>query len=120
MKPHLFYSFICLFFLGAIAFSKGYNSPQLLTQYNNFKKATGCNFIITSGWRSEAHNKAVGGSKKSFHMSGKAYDLVPTNSCFKTNLELFNIAKKYFNGVILYKDHIHVDVGNRVYYKIRK
>lgn len=33
-------------------------------------------FIITSGYRCEALNKAVGGVKNSYHLQGKACDLV--------------------------------------------
>ena len=48
---------------------------------------------ITSGYRSEAHNKIVGGSKKSQHLFGEAVDIIPLEAdieevfdwlCFKT------------------------------------
>lgn len=43
------------------------------------REAWGKPIIITSGYRSDALNKAVGGSKTSAHRSGLAVDVVPEN-----------------------------------------
>lgn len=111
----LFLLFILLFSFSVCASVK---PKKLNEQYRKFKKATKCRFIITSARRSLADNKRVKGSKNSFHLVGMAYDIVPLTGCNKTYYELAIIAKNYFNGVILYKDHIHVDVGNRIYYNL--
>lgn len=94
-------------------------SPNLERRYTIFKKESGCKFYITSGYRTKAHNKRVGGSIRSFHLKGKALDLVPKKGCQKGKYELFELATKYFNGVIFYDDHIHIDIGNRRYHNIR-
>lgn len=98
-----------------------HSSPAVLKlQYGKFKEASGCNFIITSGHRSIEHNKLVGGAVRSFHLKGEAYDIVPLKTCSKSRYKLYTLAKEYFNGVILYKSHIHVDVGDRIYYSNRR
>ena len=43
------------------------------------REAWGTPIIITSGYRSDALNKAVGGSKTSAHRYGLAVDVVPKN-----------------------------------------
>lgn len=43
------------------------------------REAWGAPIIITSGYRSDALNKAVGGSKTSAHRYGLAVDVVPKN-----------------------------------------
>lgn len=43
------------------------------------REAWGKPIIITSGYRSDALNKAVGGSKTSAHRFGLAVDVVPKN-----------------------------------------
>ena len=48
-----------------------------LQKFRYFVKAP---VIINSAYRSEKHNKAVGGSPKSQHLLGKAFDIRITNS----------------------------------------
>ena len=91
-------------------------NKHLLSQYNLFRKVSGCDFIVSSGYRSKAHNKAVGGVRNSMHLKGLALDLVPFKSCSKNYRELSVVASKFFSCVIRYKTHIHVDIGKRAYY----
>lgn len=58
---------------------------------NPLREAYGSSVIVTSGYRSEALNKAVKGSKTSNHMTGDAADLKPADGDVK---RLFNLAKK--------------------------
>lgn len=76
---------------------------------------TNCKLIVSSGHRTVAHNRAVGGARNSFHIKGEALDLVKGPSCKKTYLELARVAYQYYGGVIIYKDHIHVDVRTKKY-----
>lgn len=48
--------------------------------------------IVNSGYRSEAVNKSVGGSKTSEHLLGYAVDFEPKN---QKNLEFFNFVRDY-------------------------
>lgn len=48
------------------------NVKQLQKIRSHFKKSV----TITSGYRTEAHNKKVGGATKSYHMTGQAADIV--------------------------------------------
>lgn len=45
-----------------------------------FRTVVGVPVIINSAYRSEKHNKAVGGSPNSQHLLGKAFDIRITNS----------------------------------------
>ena len=49
------------------------------TLLDPIREAWGAPIIITSGYRSDALNKAVGGSKTSAHRYGLAVDVVPKN-----------------------------------------
>jgi uncharacterized protein YcbK (DUF882 family) len=65
---------------------------------------------ITSGCRCEAHNKTVGGSKKSQHLYGRAADIQIEDIHPEDIVEWLNF--KYPNelGVGLYKTWVHLDV----------
>ena len=91
-------------------------SPIMMTHYEMFKIASQCDFTITSGRRSEEHNKEVGGADESMHLVGYALDIVPLKTCNKTLEELVPIAKKHFNFVLKYKQHLHIDM-RRAYEK---
>lgn len=64
---------------------------------------------VMSGYRSEAHNKAVGGAKNSAHLRGKALDLWAEN-----DNERFLLVKRAIEiGVVrlgIYKSHVHIDI----------
>ena len=70
--------------------------------------------IINSGYRTNAHNKKVGGSANSQHLLGKACDIVVKGIMPKTVGEF---AKKIgFTGVGIYKDFVHVDTRKNISY----
>ncbi len=69
---------------------------------------------ILSGFRSHAHNQAVGGASKSMHMEGKAADITvdgmaPSDVHAKT-LELYREAKIAIGGLGKYSGWVHVDI----------
>lgn len=111
---------ILLLFFGCMSSLYGGKTvSELQIKYRLFKEESGCNYIITSAYRSKDHNKRVGGAVRSFHLKGMAYDLLVVKGCSMSRFRLFKLASKYFNGVIFYDDHIHLDVGNRRYHNIR-
>ena len=77
----------------------------------------GMPLIVTSGWRSKARNKAVGGSPTSDHPSGYSADV----KCpFITSAKLaacFVSAEKRglirFDQLIVYPWHVHISVNPR-------
>ncbi len=48
---------------------------QFMLKLVNLRKRYGKPLVITSAYRSEAHNKAIGGAKGSAHTQGKAVDI---------------------------------------------
>ena len=108
-----------LFSLNANAdfiFLAGNLDDLLIERFSRFLGEVQCEPVITSGHRSEEHNKRVGGAKNSYHLKGQALDLFFYDKCGKSLKEIVVIAQKYFNGVIVYKKHIHVDIRDKKYF----
>lgn len=73
------------------------------------RKALGKPMILNSAYRSEAHNKAIGGSPNSQHRLGKAFD-VALKGISRT--ELLKAAKAAgFTGIGHYDSFMHLDTG---------
>jgi len=85
--------------------------PQVVGQLQNMRDHLGKPIKVTSGYRTPAHNKAVGGSRGSKHMSGTAADI----QCAGVSLDdLVNQARlSGFIGIGIYRSQnfIHVDLG---------
>ena len=65
--------------------------------------------IITSGYRSEATNSAVGGSLNSQHLKGQAVDIVPVTA---TQDEVISQLRQLpVDQVIVYHDSTHVHIS---------
>ena len=64
--------------------------------------------VITSGYRTEKHNKKVGGHAKSAHMFGRAVDVVPGFSSIDDVVE--TARGMGFSRVIPYEKHIHIAI----------
>ena len=69
---------------------------------------------INSGYRTKAHNKAVGGEKNSFHLKAMAADITVKN---KTPKQVKTIIEKLIKngsmlqgGIGLYNGFVHYDV----------
>ena len=70
--------------------------------------------IINSGYRSEAHNKRVGGVANSQHRFGRAADIrvngMSPKQVYDTILRLMGEGKMHNGGVGLYNTFTHYDV----------
>jgi uncharacterized protein YcbK (DUF882 family) len=68
---------------------------------------------ITSGYRCPEHNAAIGGSKASQHMQGKAVDISTKNLSAHDRYRLIQLIFKIgtFTGVGIGDGKIHVDGG---------
>lgn len=76
----------------------------------------GVPLIVTSGYRTPAHNEAVGGSATSDHPNGLAADWEPSGlSLYKSYQLLKSAPPPPFDQLIFYPDgHIHVGLGSRM------
>ncbi len=69
--------------------------------------------VINSAYRSPAHNRKVGGSKRSRHLAGCAFDIRSWDSQHAT---IAAAARRHgFNGIIVYPTFVHVDFRARTY-----
>jgi zinc D-Ala-D-Ala carboxypeptidase len=67
--------------------------------------------IITSGYRTEAHNKAVGGAANSAHLRGKAADISCTDSVLRYTIVRYAI-QCGIRRIECSKKHVHVDIDD--------
>ena len=86
-----------------------------LQKFRYFVKAP---VIINSAYRSEKHNKAVGGSPKSQHLLGKAFDIRITDKLDRATIH--KAAKDAgFRGIGDYDNFCHIDTGQSRYWDLR-
>lgn len=83
----------------------------LLELLDKIREEYGSPIVVTSGYRSEAHNRAVGGVSGSTHTLGLAADLKPLQSDSKRLVELQEICDRLNpdGGVGFYSNFVHVD-----------
>ena len=72
----------------------------------------GTPFKITSGYRTKAHNKAVGGVRNSFHTKGLAVDIAKSTSAVNNMCIEWALLQEGFR-VLEYKTHYHADLTKR-------
>ena len=65
-------------------------------------------FVISSGYRCPEHNKEVGGSETSSHLSGLAVDIVVKGSRHRYRI-VAGLIQAGFNRIGIGKGFIHVD-----------
>lgn len=82
---------------------------QLLEQLDSLRENIKAPIMITSGYRCEAHNKAIGGAAKSRHVRGMAADIFAPKYSIE---ELEKLAEKYFKRIGTGKTFLHVDVDD--------
>ena len=70
-------------------------------------------FRFNSGWRSAAHNKAVGGGSRSFHLKALAADITPLNSDYSSSTQnkIGSIVAQFGFELITekHKNHYHIE-----------
>ena len=85
--------------------------PELLIRLEALRTEFGHAIRPTSWTRCPAHNAAVGGSAKSYHMNGHAVDIQPYENGLLYQLE--TIARKHFPFILPYQYHIHCDIRGK-------
>ena len=85
--------------------------PVLLTRLQSLRDIMDTPLVITSGYRCENHNEAVGGSERSQHLFGKAVDIKIKDLDSATRHKLIKTSFDIgFSGVGIGKTKFHVDV----------
>lgn len=84
---------------------------SMLVALDGLRGECGFPFIITSGFRCQKHNDAIGGEKNSMHMRGIAVDIACSSPQAYTIVSL--AAKHGFRGIGVsqkgYSRFVHVD-----------
>lgn len=100
---------------------EGVPSQELIEILTKIRKHYNQPVVINSGYRCEAHNKAVGGSANSQHFKGSAVDFIvkntPTESVWEYVLEKWGneplgLAIKRNKGNI-YAGFVHIDTRGK-------
>lgn len=100
---------------------EGVPSKELVDILTKIRKHYNQPVIINSGYRCEAHNKAVGGSANSQHFKGSAVDIIvkntPTESVWEYVLEKWGdeplgLAIKR-NKANIYAGFVHIDTRGK-------
>jgi len=84
---------------------------RLITFLDSLRNWLGRPVVITSGYRTEAHNKAVGGARNSAHLRGKAADI----ACTDTTLRFAIVKYALSSGLVrieLSQKHVHIDIDD--------
>ena len=81
---------------------------EFLSRLDQARSLADVPFKITSGIRTEAHNRKVGGVSDSSHLLGYAADIACTNSVLRHKI-LTALIKVGFSRIGIAKTFIHVD-----------
>lgn len=92
--------------------------PYSMDCLQKLRSKLGVPLIINSAYRSEPHNKAVGGAPNSQHRLGKAFDIRLTDSVKRDGLKLW-ARQCGFNGIGDYENFCHIDTGPARYWDSR-
>ena len=86
---------------------------DLLVKLDALRHAMNHPLYIVSGYRSEKHNKAVGGAKNSYHLKGRAVDISWRMLDARQKRRLVTEALHLgFGGFGFYSTFIHLDSGS--------
>ena len=87
---------------------KDYIKDDLARRIQAVRDLLGKSITINSGVRCVEHNKSVGGSAKSSHLTGYAADIRCDSSAYR--MSLIAAVSQVFDRVGIAKSFIHVDV----------
>lgn len=88
--------------------SKNEMNETFLERLDKAREYAVTSFVVSSGYRCQSHNEAVGGSPNSSHMKGLAVDIVVRNSGQRYKI-LMGLIGAGFNRIGLGENFIHVD-----------
>ena len=101
------------------------NVKELASNLQVLRDFLGEPLRINSAYRSEAHNKSVGGSSRSQHLLGKASDLrvkdLDSEDLYHIIEALISEGKMKEGGLGLYNSFVHYDIrGTRARWNFKK
>jgi hypothetical protein len=92
----------------------GHTNRTLLARFDAVQRQFGEHLDIISGYRSVAHNRAVGGAEGSMHTHGNAIDLATGHMTHPQRLRLIELAAQNgITGVGVYANNLHFDLGRK-------
>jgi uncharacterized protein YcbK (DUF882 family) len=90
------------------------NIKELAFNLQVLRDFLGESIRVNSGWRSESHNKAIGGVKTSQHVLGKAADItvkdIDTDDLYLIIESLIKQGEMQEGGLGLYNSFVHYDI----------
>ncbi len=90
-----------------------------MCRLQSFREIVGIPFTPNSAYRSKSHNQAVGGSSRSQHLLGRAFD-IPIFGEMTREVIKKTAHDVGFTGIGDYNTFIHVDTGRKRYWDERK
>lgn len=91
---------------------------ELIKLLQNIRDKIGAAISINSAYRTISHNASVGGGSKSYHLYGRAADIVASG---KTPEEVAACAENTgVLGIIKYENFVHVDTRTSKYFAVHK
>lgn len=87
-------------------------NATLLQMLENARYLAGVPFLITSGYRSDNHNKKVGGAEHSSHLTGRAVDISCRTSYMRLKI-MWALKDAGFNRIGVYRSWIHADIDDQ-------
>ena len=87
-------------------------SPRLVEVLESIRVRFNTPVTVSSGYRTEARNKAVGGSAYSRHKYGQAADICVSGVKPDRVAEYAETLLKDCGGIGVYSDFVHIDVRN--------
>ena len=93
------------------------NVIELIDNLNVLRQELGSPLFVNSGYRSPEHNKNIGGSLNSQHLTGKAADIRSneyTPKQIKEKIEeLIKVGKMKQGGLSAYNTFVHYDIRGK-------
>lgn len=87
---------------------KNHMEPRVFNRFCLAREISGVFYIINSGWRCPEHNKKVGGSETSSHLTGEAGDIKSITSNHRFQV-IRGLREAGFTRIGIAKTFIHAD-----------
>lgn len=84
--------------------------PEFMAKLEHYRLDCDIPLPISSGFRCDTHNAKVGGTQNSWHLKGRAADIVWTHLTGRQKYILLQVAMQHgFRGIGISEDFLHLD-----------